>query len=329
MSKRWPPAFLVSGLIFVIVASSLTYSCVPVLSSRKTTSTSLDHKVSGGLIKPKLQDQTPNNSHRSTADINNKGNSSDQIRRTSEDSGWSRWSSLVSIFSSAKSSSRNSDSSSLIKPKLSDDVGVGVDDAKKPGRSFQAAAPREEMERQGSASKSNEGLDSELDSKHLQGAKPKKSENVKPSVDVKPKSETRETASNESKIDASREGNAKRDEAQSDGQEAQTTFKKHDHARYVTMIRNKAIDTLNKEPGCDIARLCRDSFTDDWSLTLYVKSGKYYSYTVYTWDEIEGNWVASYTSEKRPVGNMKKHLGFSSAGKTCQTLKGSEHAESF
>ncbi len=102
------------------------------------------------------------------------------------------------------------------------------------------------------------------------------------------------------------------------------SFKKHDHVEYVELIKSKASDLIKKERDCTLARLCRNSITDEWSLTVYVAQQKYFSFVVYSWDEIDEKWENSYASEKRPASQFAHHLRFSSAGKECTDLKGSQ-----
>lgn len=101
-------------------------------------------------------------------------------------------------------------------------------------------------------------------------------------------------------------------------------FKKHDHSKYVAKIKNAALDIINKENDCSYARICRHNTTDEWSLGIYFVQGKTYSFRSYVWDPIENTWTETFESEKKPHTGMRKHLSFSSAGKKCLTLKGSD-----
>jgi hypothetical protein len=119
--------------------------------------------------------------------------------------------------------------------------------------------------------------------------------------------------------------------AGSDSSKASTTekegqepvFEKHDHAKYVAHIRGKAIDKVNKEKDVTLARLCRDSTTEEWTLTLYHKRQQTYSFVSYVWDEVDGKWEQSLVAGNRPSSGWKQHLDFSSSGKDCKVLKGS------
>jgi hypothetical protein len=102
-----------------------------------------------------------------------------------------------------------------------------------------------------------------------------------------------------------------------------TPFKKHDHSKYIAVIRGKAIDHVNKEKDVALARVCRDTTTEEWSLTLYRKKQQTYSFVSYVWDEIDGKWEQVFVSDQRPLSGWKHHLDFSSSGKECIPLKGS------
>jgi hypothetical protein len=99
-------------------------------------------------------------------------------------------------------------------------------------------------------------------------------------------------------------------------------LKKHDHSKYVAAIKGKAIDRVNKSSNVDLARICRDTTTDEWSLTLYHRREKTYSFVSYIWDEIDEKWEEAFSSDQRPIAGWKQHLNFSSAGKKCDVIKG-------
>jgi hypothetical protein len=98
-------------------------------------------------------------------------------------------------------------------------------------------------------------------------------------------------------------------------------FKRHDHANYLEMIKNKAVDLVNSDKESSRAELCKDMITDQWSLTLYYVKDKTYKFITYSWDEIDDDWKESFTSNKRPVSGLEKHLKYSSSGKDCKVLK--------
>ncbi len=93
---------------------------------------------------------------------------------------------------------------------------------------------------------------------------------------------------------------------------------------HVELIKKKAHELIKKERDCTLGRLCRNSITDEWSLTVYVAQPKTFSFVVYSWDEIDGKWENSYASEKRPAAQLEHHLKFSSASKECTDIKGSQ-----
>ncbi len=134
-----------------------------------------------------------------------------------------------------------------------------------------------------------------------------------------------EAKSNPAKLPSTERPAAKKDEpADSSGkasEDADSPFKKHDHAEYIRLIRNKAIDMVNQDGKAAYARVCRDDTTDDWSLNIYHWHGRNYSFVTYAWDEVDQKWVESFVTDKRPVAGWKKHLDFSTAGKDCKVLK--------
>lgn len=99
-------------------------------------------------------------------------------------------------------------------------------------------------------------------------------------------------------------------------------FEKFDHAKYVKKIKNSALDILNKDSACNLARICSDSITNDWWLTLYRKSDRTYSFTTYIWDAVDGKWEESFVSGKEPLSKLSHHIRSSSSGKYCEVLKG-------
>lgn len=319
---------LCTCFLIVFVACMLSSSCVSVLSARKAKISAQDAPT-GGLIKPTLQDQGAVDSPGVSENKTNVSPAPQTKQKTVNREG-GLWNRLLGVCSGSKLSTSNAPPSGLIKPKLSEGAENGPDSMKQTADSPPRIASEKGVRAPKASPDGDESLAGALDSKSEESEIPKKgSHDEAVSPDSKKASKLSDDPPVESQGDSVNEKKPKGDKEQSDLEPTETTFKKHDHAKYVTMIRNKAIDTLNKEAPCDVARLCRDSFTDTWSLTLYAKSGKFYVYTVYAWDEIDGNWIPSYTSEKRPVATMKKHLDFTSAGKKCQMLKGSGQAESF
>ena len=101
-------------------------------------------------------------------------------------------------------------------------------------------------------------------------------------------------------------------------------FKKHDHSKYVSAIRGKAINQVNKERDVVLAMICRNTTTEEWSLTLYRKRQRTYSFVSYVWDEIDEKFEQAFVSDQRPISGWKQHLEFSSSDKECAVLKGSQ-----
>lgn len=99
-------------------------------------------------------------------------------------------------------------------------------------------------------------------------------------------------------------------------------FEKFDHAKYLKKVKNSALDILNKDSACNLARICNDSITHDWWLTLYRKADRTYSFTTYAWDPVNEKWEESYVSSKEPLSRLSHHLRSSSSGKYCEVLKG-------
>ncbi|MGC8908474.1 MAG: hypothetical protein ACP5M0_13675 [Desulfomonilaceae bacterium] len=336
MNAGMPPPHLsgrgvslfIAGWVVICAVSLFSSSCISVFSSRSGAASSGESAASGGLIKPKLQDKDMP-APKTMAEDKSKES---RPRTTTQGSGVGTpgvWDRLFGLVTGAKTSKDAGSSPGLIKPKLGELTDKEAGSNKRVGEPAQSVPSTEKALLTQAAAQEKDRAPDSLPSKSKETGMLESPLPDKAASEDKGRSPARDARANKDQPPPVGEKETKREKPPADGQEIETVFKKHDHVKYVTMIRNKAIDALNKEPDCDLARLCRDSFTDGWSLTLYKKSGKYYTYTVYAWDEIDGNWVASYASEKRPLANMKKHLSFSSSGKTCQTLKGSEHGGSF
>ncbi|MBI5571975.1 MAG: hypothetical protein HY914_18680 [Desulfomonile tiedjei] len=110
---------------------------------------------------------------------------------------------------------------------------------------------------------------------------------------------------------------------EAEGAGKEELFKKHDHEKYVESLKNKAIDQVNRDGKCDYARLCRNSVTDERSLTLYYMDGKTFSFVTYEWDEIDEKWKKDYTSNKWPMSQWEEHLKLAAARQDCTVIKGS------
>jgi hypothetical protein len=99
-------------------------------------------------------------------------------------------------------------------------------------------------------------------------------------------------------------------------------LKKFDHAKYFDQLRSDAVELVKKESNSSHAILCRDTITDEWSLSIYRIKDNYFAYVVYVWDEIDEKWTKTHDSERRPLTQMKDHLRLSVVHKECKALKG-------
>jgi hypothetical protein len=101
-----------------------------------------------------------------------------------------------------------------------------------------------------------------------------------------------------------------------------TSFKKHDHAKYTEKITNSAKDLVHKESNCKFARLCQDTTTEQWDLSLYFFREKTYVLAAYAWDAVDEKWKEAFTADRQPISQWKNHLEFSAARRKCSILKG-------
>jgi hypothetical protein len=98
-------------------------------------------------------------------------------------------------------------------------------------------------------------------------------------------------------------------------------FQKPDHVEYSNEIKNKAIDLTNREAHASLVQLCKDSITGEWSLTIYKKGRKTFSFVIYSWDPIDQQWHETLDSGKRPLSMWDHHIKFSRDGRHCDVLK--------
>ncbi len=145
-----------------------------------------------------------------------------------------------------------------------------------------------------------------LDAKSNSGLSSEKKEVSDPARRIVARAETSTAAS-----DVDNTGEAKANEP----------FKRHDHTKYLEIIKNKAVDLVNSDQESTYAAICKDMITDQWSLAFYYTQEKTYKYVTYIWDEIDEKWQKSFVSDKRPISGMEKHLKYSSSGKDCKVLK--------
>jgi len=206
--------------------------------------------------------------------------------------------------------------SELLKPKVSEDSESGAartgqedpkisSNSKNPSR-LASANPASKPDKQ----------DSFLSAK---SGKPKPEDTKFDSDSAIEKGETSDPAR---RIAAKNENPSASSEADDAGQtKSKGPFKRHDHTKYLEMIKNKAVDLVNSDKESNHAAICKDMITDQWSLTLYYVKEKTYKFITYAWDEIDDNWKESFASGKRPLSGLKKHLKYSSSGKDCKVLK--------
>lgn len=320
-TKRQPLRAFTCGLVCLgATCMFVASSCIPVLSTQKKAI----EENSPALIKPTLQARPTEDLDR-TPDQDTTPPASSETSKKEWASGSGLWKRVSGIMGSRPASKTPPESAGLIKPALSD---------QSDSRGKGPPTPREQEPPRltDSQSRENTGLDTRekaLDVRQSKGAKESRSgrgfrefdrpvaDDSEIHLDAKREKSLPDESSNEVKG-----GQVAKPSSLAD--EKADPFPKHDHSKYVTTVRHKAIDILNRATDCDIARLCRDSLTDEWSLILYFKTGASFYYVMHSWDEIEGKWSESFVSEKRPVSGLKKHLTFSASGKTCKVLKGSD-----
>jgi len=301
------------GVMCMFVASA----CLPTLSTQKKET----HGSSPALIKPTLQDPPtelpPKTPHRDTTPSASKETLQQEPAANS-----SIWRGVVGMIGSKPAAKPPADSAGLLKPILSDQP-----DSHKEG-------PPDAIEKEPPKTSDSRSGDSAGSDKRERSTDVRQSKKTPDSRSEKGFREFDRPIGDDSEIglyanrekprqdEFPEEGKGGRDTKSSPPSATKTdSFPKHDHSKYATAIRHKAIDMLNRQTDCDVARLCRDSLTEEWSLVLYFKTGPSYYYVMHAWDEIEGKWAQSFVSEKSPISGMKKHLAFSAAGKTCKVLK--------
>lgn len=283
-----------------------------------------------GLIKPKLEESRPPVAAPLSADTKSAEQGS---TKESGKSAWSfgSWKTVFSTLARGSSKDKLEAGSELIKPRLEETVretppgNTGHDQDK--GKSPEETAGDRRAQLLNSPSKDPSVEDKPDFGRSRSMTDRRAFDNAGKSTNgvIRDIKEKEPTPSSTDKTPKSAEEKSKRS-IDTDLDESRTPFKKHDHAKYVSVIRKNAIDKLNREKNCDYARVCRDDYTDEWSLTLYYKQKQKqnYHYVTYVWDEIDGKWDESFVSERRPLSGWKHHLSFSSAGKACKTLKGGQ-----
>ena len=210
----------------------------------------------------------------------------------------------------------HTEKSELLKPKVSEDSEKGA--ARTGEENPKISSNSKNSSRPASASSASKP-DEQDSSLSVKSGKPGP-EDTK--FDSGSAAEKRETSDPARRVAANNENSSASSGANDTGAtKSKELFKRHDHAKYLEMIKNKAVDLVNSDKESNRAEICKDMITDQWSLTLYYVKGKTYQFVTYAWDEIDDNWQKSFTSNKRPLSSLKKHLKYSSSGKECKVLK--------
>jgi hypothetical protein len=159
----------------------------------------------------------------------------------------------------------------------------------------------------------------------LASAKTEEDKGSARSVDQPPPDRRPEFSGSE-KVIPGKDKDAERSSPRTDEKKTQpraARVEKYDHAKYEDTIRSKAIALVNRDSSAFLARLCRDSITDQWFLNIYHKDQKTYSFVAYSWDQVAGSWAKSFDSGKQPLTTWKNHITASEAQRSCKVLKGS------
>ena len=212
---------------------------------------------------------------------------------------------------------RSAETSELLKPRLAEDGENGAGRAREENPRIARGSKDPSLHNAANSDSKHDKQDSLLSSAKSEKNKP---EDTK--FDSDSGLEKRQTSDPARRIAANTESSGASSEA-SDASEAKSegAFKRHDHAKYLEMIKNKAVDLVNSDKESDYAAICKDMITDQWSLILYYVREKTYTFTTYAWDEIDDNWQKSFASNKRQLTGLQKHLKYSSSGKECKVLK--------
>lgn len=322
--QEQPWTRLVQGVVFLCaVCVCFVSACVPLLSTQQKETP----QSSSSLIKPTLQDRPTENALEPTHGQGmNKVSQESGEKNTSPHQGL--WKRIAGMVQPTRQPEKPSQPAGLIKPTLSESSdssqisSLGSGEGKTPKVLDPASAASLEP----GGSKTPLGQSQSARSKGSRSAKESREFDRPEEEDSEVPVETEKSRPGPDNVAMEGKGHSK-GQSMAALDEKTDSLRKHDHSKYVTTIRHKAIDMVNKETDCDVARLCRDSLTDEWSLALYFKAAASYFCVIYTWDEIEGRWEKSFTSEKRPLSGMKKHLAFSSAGKSCRALKGGDKSD--
>ncbi|MDQ1238679.1 MAG: hypothetical protein QG577_864 [Thermodesulfobacteriota bacterium] len=315
---------LMKGAVFLCaVCIFFVPACVPLISTQQKET----RESSSSLIKPTLQDRPTEDTLEPThgKGMNKASQESGEKNASSHQGLWKR---IAGVVQPTRQPEKPSQPAGLIKPILSESSNsrptspLGSGEDKTPKASDAASGASLEP----GGGKTPRGQSQSARTKGSRSGKEFSEFDRPDEEDSEFLQETQKSRPGADDVAIEGKGHS-REQAMAAADDKTDSLRKHDHSKYVTTIRHKAIDMVNKETDCDVARLCRDSLTDEWSLALYFKAAASYFCVIYTWDEIEGRWEKSFTSEKRPLSGMKKHLAFSSAGKSCRALKGGDKSD--
>lgn len=310
--------FMICGLVMV--------GCTQLLPSRKQVAAGpVTATGTAGLIKPKTAEQKPTEvSEKNRVPVlDQQGMRENEPKNSKREPTSSLYSRLTGFLSPTQSGSIPR----LIKPKINDG-----DSQKSNSDSLNGDQKNrsEDLERESSQKRENP-LDVGTGSSQSRQNEQMASKRVAPSSELPETVNDVVTSSDKSMSDkpsssssSTSEPSGQKDSRSIISDDSQSPFRKHDHSKYVSVIRQKAIDKVNADREADFVRICKDSNTDEWTLTLYYRQRTTYRFVTYIWDEIDDKWEESYVSEKRPMTAWKRHISFSSAGKRCEVMKGSE-----
>jgi hypothetical protein len=99
-------------------------------------------------------------------------------------------------------------------------------------------------------------------------------------------------------------------------------IQKHDHAKLVAKIRQKAEEQVSRIKDCVLARLCEDVMMQRWDLYVYYKDGKQYWWDTFSWNDFEGKWTKEeFVMDRRPLKDWQSHLTYQDSKKKCTKLR--------
>jgi hypothetical protein len=157
------------------------------------------------------------------------------------------------------------------------------------------------------------------------GPKPPKKETVaKPAPEedkAKTKDNTEKQTAEKPKPEPPKEG-AKKESGKDKEEDQAPPIQKHDHAKLVAKIRQKAEEQVKEVKDCVLARLCEDVMMQRWDLYVYYKDGKQYWWDTFSWNDFEGKWTKEeFVMDRRPLKDWQSHLTYQDSKKKCTKLR--------